>query len=83
MKTYFIVICYLSWLYTVVLLADVEFECDERDSAVSASPYHAPVYDTSVTWVEKQCRTTELSILDKIEDLEERVFQASIYTKVS
>ena len=69
-------------MYTLVFFVlDVEFECDERDSEIANTAYHAPVISSS-SWVEKQCRITELSILDKVEDLEERVYQASIYTKV-
>ncbi|XP_067934838.1 bromodomain adjacent to zinc finger domain protein 2B-like isoform X2 [Watersipora subatra] len=60
---------------------DVDFECDERDSEIAKSAYQAVVVDDSSTWLEKQCRPIELTILDKVEDLEERVYQASIYTK--
>lgn len=63
--------------------ADIEFSCDERDSKIAQSAYHAPVSDQSQTWSEEQCRMTELAILDQVEDLEERVYQASIYTKVT
>ena len=47
------------------------------------NPYNAPMSDKAITWVHRPCRYAELKILDIVEDLEERVYQASIYTKVS
>jgi len=34
-------------------------------------------------WNVQQCRDWELRILDRVEDLEERIYQGSMYTKVS
>ena len=72
----------IKFAITLTAVIDIEFECDERDSEIAKSAYHAPVTATH-TWTEEPCRSTELDILDQVEDLEERVYQASIYTKVS
>lgn len=58
------------------------FDTDGRDKEIADSPYKAPLSEKSTTWKPHICRNIELKILDKVEDLEERVYQASIYTKV-
>lgn len=75
----------LYWLVVYVfLVTEVEFTCNDRDEEVPSNSYSAPlVNDDACVWSEEECRSAELQVLDKVEDLEERVFQASVYTKVS
>lgn len=71
------------WVIVWYVILEVIFDCDGRDEKIAENPYHAPDSDKSVTWIHRPCRHAELKILDIVEDLEERVYQASIYTKVS
>lgn len=62
---------------------EVEFSRSDRDEEILSNPYCAPLTDNpEATWCEEECRVAELQVLDKVEDLEERVYQASMYTKV-
>lgn len=62
---------------------EVDFQHDSRDDEITANSYGAPLHEQHSDWSKDTCHSAELAVLDAVEDLEERVYQASVYTKVT
>ncbi len=69
--------CLLPYVFTVLKLEDTP-----AARACVDNPLGAPVKDTSGDWSRSVVREVELAVLDEIENMEDRIYHASLQVKV-